>query len=606
MLLELQRIIKKLLYKQLTNAHTNQSNNTILYFKKIALCAPKDTSWIINLNQVASYCDQIEYDIKQEIYISKGQQYTLEQLKSLYEYVWFLPENFLIDVEMIRNVILKLCKQKLDFILLSFSLEDAPFVATLPEAYANVIVSTERVCGWRKLNFLNAYGRLQRLFYSSDNKFELFKIESFFAEKLHCDHKLYYNQKEIIFDEGKYCQRQTEKYVLPYLKSTQRPTILVLPVFLMVGGVERNTVGVMEQLKDRYDFVTVVFEGLIKKNGSMHGQVRGTGSSVLDFAEALEYDQYLDALRDVRDIYQPDAVWVCNGSNWFCDNAQAIRKIFMHTPIIDQEVYDTEAGWIGRYMEPGIQSFDRFIAINTKIYHKFTHTFNMDPKKVDIIYSVVNLNITKNEQQYFPEEMRQKYNIPNNKPVIAFIGRLTSQKRPDLLIKLIGEINSTYSGYHFMIIGNGELKGTVEKLIADLKIANVTMVDYIKDLSEVYIFIDGILFVSAFEGLPIVVLEGLVKEIPILCTDVGDVRLVLEKYQAGLIFRGGIHKDLQLMKEDFFQFMKERDTYALSIRKNKDAIINQFSTETIAEEWSASFEQAIKQKSGDYADESKN
>jgi glycosyltransferase involved in cell wall biosynthesis len=38
---------------------------------------------------------------------------------------------------------------------------------------------------------------------------------------------------------------------------------------------------------------------------------------------------------------------------------------------------------------------------------------------------------------------------------------------------------------------------------------------------------------SEYEGLPVVVLEALAMGVPVLATDVGDVRLVLEEYDVG-------------------------------------------------------------------------
>jgi len=90
------------------------------------------------------------------------------------------------------------------------------------------------------------------------------------------------------------------------------------------------------------------------------------------------------------------------GHPGFCDNAAAIRQIFIDIPIIDQEVYDVEQGWIARYGEAGIRSFDRFIAVNEKIEERFRNDFKIKTDQIDLIYSAVDTSRIKLFKQTQP------------------------------------------------------------------------------------------------------------------------------------------------------------------------------------------------------------
>lgn len=562
--------------------------------KKLALCITKGFQFKLDLTAIAQQCGVVEYDSRTEAWFALGKETTLEAIRSEFEYLWFIPETYAVTKEMVYGLILKFCKSKVDFVLLSWTVKDAPLISVLPEPYANVVLSSDIVDGWKNAHFSSTYGQMMRLFCIAEDCFGVMKIESFFAEHLSVYEDPYYNHREVIFAGGTRRNLQRKAKFEPKIETaSSKPLILILPAFLMVGGVEKNTLGVIENLVDRYQFMMIVSDGLMEKNGSMHYQMRRYISALYDFSEILDYSQYLDAFADLRDAYKPNAVWICNGSEWICDNAMKLRHVFSQIPIIDQEAYDFKEGWITRYHDKGIRSYDRFIAVNQKIYDRFTNEFRIAPEKIDIIYSVVSKNILTSGKQYDPIEMKNKYRIPSDKNIFAFIGRLTAQKRPSLLVRLFDEINKLDDSNHFMIIGNGELNAEVKSQISQMNLQNVTMVDFVDDLGEIYCFLSGILFVSAYEGLPIVILEGLMKGVPVLSTDVGDVKLVVDEYKAGMIFQNGLSEDPAGMAKDFLLFSKALDSYRISIAEHTEDLQKRFSAPSVARQWDASFQNAI-------------
>lgn len=569
------------------------------YFKKLAICISSDMDFP-DITLWESMVDILIFNKQNNTCEIQNQIYSWEELPSIYEYIWFSPRLELPFSEMIANILLRLSKNKPDFILLGFQLKDPPdigFISSDPTA--SIVMNSQRVTGFKKFNFADAYGEFQRFFVENTEGFLVEKFEIFFNSYLEISNPLHYTAKELFFDNAVPTMPQNQKFIANYSKPTDKPTILVLPAFLMVGGVERNTIGVMEELKDQYHFVMVVFDGLLEKQGSMHHQARLCTDIIFDFYESLSYHEYLSALRDIRDIYLPDIIWICNGSNWLCENTLNIKKIFLNTPILDQEVYDTNVGWITCYTEPRIETFDRIIAINTKIYSTFVNQYNISSNKIDIIYPMVNLNITSGSKKADKQIYLEKYNIPQNKKIFAFIGRLFSQKRPKAFIELIESINQKDPSFHFLLIGNGELKPIILEMIGDKKIENITMIDFVNDMSEIYCFLDGLIMVSEYEGLPIVVLESLLNGIPVLSTDVGDVKLVVNEYEGGKIFESGNLVDIPSMTENFFEFEKNLPYYKEKLDKEHPKILDRFSSKSIAEKWNESFQLALKEKQGE-------
>lgn len=339
-------------------------------------------------------------------------------------------------------------------------------------------------------------------------------------------------------------QRPPRPFRLPAIAGARdaRPLVFVMPVFLAVGGVERNTVEVMRALCDRYDFVVITSERQAARQGSLHHQLEGIALAWFDLMELGENPLHLAFLETLAALWHPDLVWICNGSPWINDNAGRLRALFQDIPIIDQQVYDTEIGFIQRTGDPDVQRFDRFIAVNRKIRKVFVERLNMDPDRIDLIYSAIDAS---RFERPVPDEsgrqrLAEKWAVPRDRRVFAYIGRVAAQKRPFDYLELAARALAAGSTDHFLMVGDGDMTPVVEQAIADRGLANMSRIRFCDDLTELYPLIDGLVVTSDYEGLPIVLLESLAAGVPALATDVGDIRYVVEEYGSGKVQDGRI------------------------------------------------------------------
>ncbi len=360
-----------------------------------------------------------------------------------------------------------------------------------------------------------------------------------------------------------------------------KPVVFVLPIFLAVGGVERNTVEIMRQLRDRFDFVVITMERLRPQQGSLAAQAMEVSFRVLEMAEAVGHHSYLRTLSELKRAFQPGIVWVCNGSPWFCDNAAALRMLFSDVPIIDQKVYDTKEGWINRHQEAGTMSFDRFIAVNRKISQRFQSDFHIDPKRIDLIYSAVDVEriekfMTENSGATF---YRKKFQLPASKRIFTFVARLTTQKQPLEFLKL-AKARLANPDEYFVMVGDGELAQPVADFIAQHQLTNVKRINYIENTLELHMVSAGILFTSAYEGLPIAMIEALAMGVPAFSTDVGDISDILTQYGGGDVYAVGTATET--VSRLFDNWLLERKAYRNNLQRLKRDILHRFSSKVIS------------------------
>ena len=373
----------------------------------------------------------------------------------------------------------------------------------------------------------------------------------------------------------------------PLLETDMRPVVFILPAFLAVGGAERLVLETMRHLQDCWRFVVVTTEPLRPEQGSTHAEAL-TFAPVYDLAELVTVVDRIRALELLRDWHGPALVWITNGSPWQTTHAAELRRVFAGIPIVDHQAYDHEAGWIGHFGDPGVQAANRFVAINQKIQRVMQERFHIPAHRIDLIYHGTD---TKRicRRQVSPMMVaahRERFGLPADKPVFGMIGRLTAQKRPFDLIQLAHMIGP---GATFAWIGLGELEPEFMEKAAGVE--NVKLIPAQPDLRPVYEMLDGLVVTSEFEGLPIVLIEALLMGVPVLSTDVGAIKEVLDKYGSGTTFAPP--GDIPALVRAFKAFRKALPRYRAAAAAQSARVAEDFSSARMARDYAACFRQAI-------------
>ena len=129
---------------------------------------------------------------------------------------------------------------------------------------------------------------------------------------------------------------------------------------------------------------------------------------------------------------------------------------------------------------------------------------------------------------------------------IGAIGRLSSEKGFDFLIDAFAELVSEGNDFYLVILGDGKLKITLKEHAQTLDLNDrLLLPGYIANAASYLKFFDLFVLSSFTEGLPIVLLEAMAAEIPVVATNVGGIAKVLNGGKAGLLIESGNKKDLK-------------------------------------------------------------
>ena len=168
-------------------------------------------------------------------------------------------------------------------------------------------------------------------------------------------------------------------------------------------------------------------------------------------------------------------------------------------------------------------------------------------------------------------------------------GRLTRQKRFDLLIDAFDIVHNTYPEYRLKIYGDGIERKALEDKVVGMGLGKY--IDFMGDVKDIFQDVnDKSIFVltSDFEGIPNVITEALINKVPCISTNCspGGARLLLNDGECGDIVECGDHKGIA---KSIIKYI-ENPSYA----KEKSVVgsehLKKFSPNVIEQDWLNLFE----------------
>ena len=197
---------------------------------------------------------------------------------------------------------------------------------------------------------------------------------------------------------------------------------------------------------------------------------------------------------------------------------------FKFAPLLNWLLYYPIEKYLSRYTEI-------LITINKEDYER-AKTFYA--KKVEYIPGVgIDVEKIKNIK-IDKEQKRKELGLSKDSIVLLSVGELNKNKNHSIVIKALAKLNNP--NIHYLICGQGNLKEYLEKLIKKLKLENnVKLLGFRKDIYEIYKISDIFVFPSKREGLSVALMEAIVCELPIICSDIRGNRDLIKNGNNGFL-----------------------------------------------------------------------
>jgi len=234
------------------------------------------------------------------------------------------------------------------------------------------------------------------------------------------------------------------------------------------------------------------------------------------------------------DIVHIQGFWIA----WFGLLAKLLKSPYI--------VWSHGYAWTQMYLPPAcsarvttiaLKHADAIIALSDHMKEEIQRAWPRDIPNISVIPNGINLHefgtVSRNTA-------RRCLGIDEDDSVILYVGRLHSAKGLPYLVEAINLLRQKEPRAHLMLVGEGTEREKLELLVDSLDLS--TRVRFLGRVEHEKIqgFLaasDVFVLPSLREGLPLVLLEAMAAELPIVATDVGGIPSIIEDQTNGFLVK---------------------------------------------------------------------
>jgi len=310
-------------------------------------------------------------------------------------------------------------------------------------------------------------------------------------------------------------------------KLSEKTRVLYIGPWLNSGGAQQVLLDIVKGLNKDIDFTLM---SLMEADNDWYDKFYEYTKNIYHIPNYITRWKYREAyiLKFIK-THCPDKI-VISGTEHIYNLLPKIKQIFPNIPLINQLHNDSPLGFIN-HTNKYKKYIDLHIGISKVISNRLINDLKIPRNRVVTISNTV--DTTKfNPVKYSKVDAYKKFNLPNNKNIYLWLGRLSDEKDPLKFIKLAKLLSTDKSNY-FVMAGDGPLKKRVLDRSRDL-----TNFAYLGQIEEVPLLLkisNVLVMTSKIEGMPMTALEALSMGVPVVTTDVGSMRKIIINDVTGYI-----------------------------------------------------------------------
>jgi glycosyltransferase involved in cell wall biosynthesis len=310
----------------------------------------------------------------------------------------------------------------------------------------------------------------------------------------------------------------------------KRINILHIITELEVGGAENLLLNICRKM-DKKNFNILV--GYIYGPCTLANQFRRTGVRLVDLSRRSKIDPLL--LFKLFFLIRKERIQIVHTHLVHASIAGRIAaKLAGMKSIVTTRhygYYHKEKSLIN-WIERKTAVFNsNFIAISKAVKEYMNNREKYKPEKITVIYNAVDLSL-------FDSEAPVIISRNNDDFLIGSVGRLHPSKGYDTLLKSMPQVIKEFPSAKLIIIGDGIQRKYLEGVCYDLGISEQVIFLGRKTSREVIDFlkkIDIFVLASNWEGFGLALLEAMACAKPVVATNVGGIREIVDAGETGFL-----------------------------------------------------------------------
>jgi glycosyltransferase involved in cell wall biosynthesis len=312
----------------------------------------------------------------------------------------------------------------------------------------------------------------------------------------------------------------------------KRKNALCLIPNLVVGGSEKVLWDIAQGLNSHgWDFHLITNK---KENNAWCQKFCAAFKNVVllnEFALDDEYKKYLPEM--VRKLNIDLIVNTNSTTGYRC--LASLKSEFPNLKVMDILHLEHVGGAIEKYAWAA-QFLDRRVCISHYLKNFMINAYRQNnisqsfDERLEVVHNGIN-EADPNKKTALKGKFKQAYGIPPEAKVITFIGRLAPEKKPFLFIDIARTLitRSPQHSWKFVMAGSGPFLGKVKTRIKECGLEkHFILPGMLEDVNGLLADTFLLLVVSQLEGIPLVIQEAFVMDVPVISTNVGAIHELIE------------------------------------------------------------------------------
>ena len=177
---------------------------------------------------------------------------------------------------------------------------------------------------------------------------------------------------------------------------------------------------------------------------------------------------------------------------------------------------------------------DKLVAVGQQIVDDLLSVGIGEREKFEVIQPGIRIR-EDNSQLKLPSN----FQFLKNYTYIVWIGRLVHIKQPTLVLDLAQSMKARYPSAHFIMVGDGNLRGQLEDRIVSEGLP-VTLIGWQSNITSILEFASLVIQTSLNEGTPLAIIQAQAAGVPVITTNVGSISEIIEAGSTGDLVEGNV------------------------------------------------------------------
>ena len=233
------------------------------------------------------------------------------------------------------------------------------------------------------------------------------------------------------------------------------------------------------------------------------------------------------------------------------------------------------------YLRPMLDEADALVAVAHAHRKYLSEKEGLPAGRIEVVYNGV--DTARFRPGTARKGVRESLGIEGAQTVITTVASLKPVKRIDVFLRAAARAMAARPGLRAVIVGDGPDRAALEALAAELGVdGRVAFAGIRDDVDEVLRATDVFVLSSDSEAFPVSVLEAMSSAVPVVTTDAGSVRELVDDGRSGFIVPVA---DVNALSAAIATFADDRDRAGRFGAAGREIVESRFRIETMAREY---------------------